>query len=239
MNSLSVLNTQNIAASNNLAVEQQSATERASEDAEKQKTDFLKLLLTQLENQNPLDPMDTDEWAAQLTRFSILEQGIETNANLSVTNDLLTKNSNNTTLSYIGDEVEVATTTTSSQNGQAKWSYTIEGRADDVTLTVLDKNGSVVHTEDGSISVGVHGFTLDTSALGLEEGAPLELVIAARDANDEALKSKITSSATVDGVWTNDTNTYLTSGAVSFRIEDILKVTELGDDETQMAAGEP
>ncbi len=227
MDSLSVLNTQNIAASNNVGVSQQTATERASEDAEKQKTDFLKLLLTQLENQNPLDPMDTDEWAAQLTRFSILEQGITTNANLTVTNDLLTKNSNNTTLSYIGEEVEVSSNTTPSQSGAAKWSYSINGTAADVKLTVLDKNGTIVHTQDGLISAGVHDFTLDTSTLGLSEGEPLELVIAARDASDKVLKNNVTSNASIDGVWTNDTSTYLTAGAVSYRIEDILKVAKL------------
>ena len=227
MDSLSVLNTQNIAASNNTEVSQQSASDRASENAEKQKTDFLRLLLTQLENQNPLDPMDTDEWAAQLTRFSILEQGIQTNANLTVTNDLLTKNSNNTTLSYIGEEIEASSNTSPSQNGAAKWSYSINGTATDVKLVVLDKNGTKIHEANGSISAGVHDFTFDTSALGLSEGEPLELVIAARDTNNKVLQSKVTSSANIDGVWTNDTSTYLTAGAVSYRIEDILKVAKL------------
>lgn len=226
MSSLSVLNTaSSIAASNQTTnVEQKTASEKAAADAEKKKTDFLKLLLTQLENQNPLDPMDTDEWTAQLTRYSILEQGIETNANLEVTNDLLTKNSNNTTLSYIGEEVETSSNTAPSQDGAAKWSYSIDGTARDVTLTVLDSNGNIISVEDGDISAGVHDYALDTASLGVEEGEPLELVIAARDAEEEALDSNVTATAKVDGVWTNDTSTFLTSGGVSYRIEDILKV---------------
>lgn len=233
MNSLSVLNTQNIAASNQTEVESKSASDKAAEDAEKQKTDFLQLLLTQLENQNPMDPMDTDEWAAQLTRYSILEQGIQTNANLEVTNDYLKKNSNNTTLSYIGEKVEVSSNTAPVQkSGMAEWSYTIKGTADDVILTVLDENGNKIHEEDGSTFAGVHDFALDTTALGIESGAPVELVIAARDADGETLKSKITSNATVDGVWTDEVNTYLTSGGVSFRREDILKITELDNNTT-------
>lgn len=239
MNSLSVLNTQNIAASNKTEVDSKSASEAAAERAEEEKTDFLQLLLTQLENQNPLDPMDTDEWTAQLTRYSILEQGIETNANLEVTNDYLKKNSNNTTLSYIGEKVEVSSNTAPVQDNQAQWSYAINGAANEVTLTVLDEDGNRIHEEEGSISAGVHDFTLDTTALGIENGAPVELVIAARDANGEKLESKITSSATVDGVWTDDVSTYLTSGGVSFRREDILKITELDNNVTSTPTQTP
>ena len=93
MSVISALNTQTLASSNQVEVETKSAQEIATEDAEQQQADFLALLLTQLEVQNPLDPMDTDEFSAQLTRYSILEQGIETNANLTVTNDYL-KSSN-------------------------------------------------------------------------------------------------------------------------------------------------
>lgn len=227
MDSLSVLNTQNIALSNNTQVETQSAEEIAAEDAERQKTEFLQLLLTQLENQNPLDPLDTDEWTAQLTRYSILEQGIETNSKLEVTNDYLKSNAINTTLTYIGEEVEVSSNTAPVQSGEAKWSYVVNGNADDVTLTILNEDGDVIHEEEGSSFAGVHDFTLDAATLGLSDGVPVELVVAARDENGGALSSRVTSNAVVDGVWTDETNTYLTAGSVSFRRDDILKISEL------------
>lgn len=227
MDSLSVLNTQNIALSNNTQVESKSKEELAAEDAEQQKTEFLLLLLTQLENQNPLDPLDTDEFTAQLTRYSILEQGIETNAKLETANDYLKANALNTTLGYIGEEVEVSSNTAPVQDGVAKWSYTINGDADEVVLVVLDEDGELIHEEDGNTFAGVHDFTFDAAALGLEDGESVELLIAALDADKKTLDGRITSTATIDGVWTDETNTYLTSGSVSYRKDDILKVNEL------------
>lgn len=229
MQGVSALNLQNIAPSNNVEIETQTAEERAAEDAEKQKTEFLTLLLTQLENQNPLDPLDTDEWTAQLTRYSILEQGIDTNAKLAVTNEYLQTNANNTSLSYIGEEVEVSTNLAPLQNGEASWSYTVDGDAESVTITVLDENDVVIYEEEGSTLPGTHDFTLNTIQEGLDvaEGAPLELVIATRDENGARVPVRSTSYAVVDGIWTDADNTYLTAGNVSFRREDILKINDL------------
>jgi flagellar basal-body rod modification protein FlgD len=52
-------------------------------------TDFLKLMMTQLENQNPLDPSDPDEYTAQLATYSQLEQQINTNDTLTTMSDTL------------------------------------------------------------------------------------------------------------------------------------------------------
>jgi flagellar basal-body rod modification protein FlgD len=59
-------------------------TEIAS--ASKQKMDFMTLLVTQLQNQNPLEPMDNQQMAAQLAQISQLELTEETNANLGTLN---------------------------------------------------------------------------------------------------------------------------------------------------------
>ncbi|MGB0719128.1 MAG: flagellar hook assembly protein FlgD [Bdellovibrionales bacterium] len=233
MTGLSALSTQNIALTNDTSVETRSTAEIAAEDAEEQKADFLELLLTQLENQNPLDPLDTDQWTAQLTRYSILEQSIETNQKLEVANSLHETNANNTSLSYIGEEIEVSTNTAPVQDGVAQWSYSIDGLADDVSLVVLDESGNVVEEVDGSITAGVHDFTLDAASLGLSDGAALELVIAARDSDGEAMDSRVSAHAVVDGVWTDTQNTYLTAGGVSFRREDILKVAELNQNQSE------
>jgi hypothetical protein len=83
MDIFSALQTQQIVPSANSADNGQTTADVARERAEEQRVNFLNILLTQLANQNPLDPMDTDEFASQLTRFSILEQGIVTNENLT------------------------------------------------------------------------------------------------------------------------------------------------------------
>jgi flagellar basal-body rod modification protein FlgD len=227
MSLFSSLQPQQIIPSANPVNNGQSAAEAARERAEEQQADFLSLLLTQLAAQNPLDPMDTDEFSAQLTRYSILEQGIETNENLSVTNDLLSQNAAAASFSYIGKDVEIETNMNSVQNGEATWSYVVEGDADNVILTVTDQSGARLGEFDGSIEKGVQSFTFDASDTTLEEGAPVFLSIRATEGVDEnKLNARSTATLKVDGVWTNQDESFLTAGELSFRTSDILKIVD-------------
>lgn len=203
-----------------------SAAEAAREEAETQQADFLGILLTQLQNQNPLDPMNTDEFAAQLTRFSILEQGIETNENLTITNDLLQTSATASAFTYIGKEVEIETNMNVVQDNQASWSYLVEGDASDVKLTVTDESGRRLGEFDGSIAVGIQNFTLDTSTFDVAEGDTLFLSINPTNSNGDNLNSRSTSRIKVDGVWSDTQESFLTAGGLSFRQSDVLKVID-------------
>ncbi len=198
--------------------------ERAAQQAEEQQQDFLQLLLTQITNQNPLDPMDTTEFTAQVTRYSQLEQQLFTNEKLTVTNDLLRSSSDAASFTYIGQDVEVGTDIGVAQNGEARWSYSVEGLAEDVSITVLDDNGAVVYQGSGLTSVGAHSLTLDTADLGIEEGSILYLAVAARDKDGGAVETRTSSFAKVDGLWSDGSETFLTAGEVSFRTSDVLKI---------------
>jgi len=227
MELFSTLQTQTIIPSTNSATQDKTAEDIARENAEQQQIDFLNLLLTQLANQNPLDPMDTDEFSAQLTRYSILEQGIETNERLSVTNDLLGQTATTSSFSYIGKDVEIETNMNAVSDNQASWTYLIDGNADDVKLTVTDDNGRRLGEFDGSVEPGAQTFTLDTSSYNVEEGQILYLSVnATQGVDNDNLNSRTTSIIEVDGVWSDGEQNYLTAGELSFRSSDILKVVE-------------
>lgn len=231
MNIFSALDTQNIIASNKVASEAMSSAEKAREDAEKEKIDFLNLLLTQLENQNPLDPMDTDEWTAQLTRYSILEQGIETNANLAITNEFLKGNSTSAALSYIGKEVELETNTGVVQNGEANWAYLVEGDPSEVFLTVATQDGTRLAEIEGSIANGVQPVSFNAADFGLSDGQPLYLSVNATDRDGNKLNSTVSSMVKVDGAWSDEDDTFLTAGEVSFRTSDVRKIADRQEDD--------
>jgi flagellar basal-body rod modification protein FlgD len=203
-----------------------SASEEAAAKAEKEKVDFLNLLLTQLENQNPLDPLDTKDFTAQLTRYSILEQGIETNEQLSITNDTLKTSATANSFSYIGKAVELETNANAVSNGEATWSYLIEGSPTDVKLTISDESGTRIAEVDGNIATGVQSFTLDASTYNLQNGQQIYLSVNAKGQNDTSLNTRTTSTVVVDGVWSNQNESYLTSGDISFRQSDVLKLVE-------------
>jgi flagellar basal-body rod modification protein FlgD len=239
MNIYSALGDPTILPSANSGNVSKTPEEIARENAQKEKVDFLNLLLTQLQNQNPLDPLDTKDFTAQLTRYSILEQGIETNEKLSVTNDLLKSTATSGTFSYIGKNVEVETNTATVHNGKAEWSYLVEGDASDVTLTVTDANGNRLGEVDGSIEKGVQSAVIDAASFGLVDGQKLFLSIRATDSNDAKLNTRTTATLRVDGVWSDGNQNYLTAGEVSFRTSDILRLVEPNDEQPQEPETQP
>ena len=77
-------------------------TPKASGSSELGKDDFLNLLVTQLKNQDPLEPMKNEEFIAQLAQFSTLEQTIAMNQ--SITNLLSLQTLSNAS-SFIGHNI--------------------------------------------------------------------------------------------------------------------------------------
>lgn len=123
---------------------------------------FLTLLTTQLKNQDPLNPMDSNEFTNQLVNFSGVEQQIRTNQTLD---NLLTLNTLNMTtlgLGFIGLNVRT-TGNTMSFDGTSPLSitYTLEGEADANNIHIIDKDGATVLTMRGELSPGKHDFTWD------------------------------------------------------------------------------
>jgi flagellar basal-body rod modification protein FlgD len=121
---------------------------------------FLQLLTTQLKNQNPLDPLDTNAFTQQLVQFSSVEQQLKTNEFLSA---LVQANANSVqtnAVNYIGKTVSAEGVRSELVNGKAVWNFSLEDAAD-TTVTIKDKSGNVVYTEQGELQAGVGQFTWD------------------------------------------------------------------------------
>jgi flagellar basal-body rod modification protein FlgD len=237
MDVLSVLNNQTVIQSTGIDTSAQTDAEIAAADAEQQKVDFLELLLTQLQNQNPLDPMDTDEWTAQLTRYSQLEQQISTNEKLTVTNSLLADGATSSAFGFIGQGVEINSNIGVVQDGEASWTYEVQGQSDEVVISITDGDGNVIRTEDGSTVMGVHAFTLDANdidELGLTAGQQLTMNVAAK-LKGSSVNTETTSHVEVDGVWSDQKESFLTAGEISFRMTDVLKVQKPYTEEATVA----
>jgi flagellar basal-body rod modification protein FlgD len=73
------------------------------------KDDFLRLLVTQLENQDPTSPLDDKEFISQMAQFSTLEQMTQMNTTLA---NLIVNNKINLSYSLLGRQVEVLDSTT-------------------------------------------------------------------------------------------------------------------------------
>src|SRR3954463_16122261 len=96
---------------------------------------FLKLLTTQLKNQNPLDPLDTNQFTQQLVQFSQVEQQMKQNDQLATLIGIEKAAQSTTALAFVGSTVAVDGQTAKLTNGRANWSLTVPKPAS-ATITI-------------------------------------------------------------------------------------------------------
>jgi flagellar basal-body rod modification protein FlgD len=121
---------------------------------------FLQLLTTQLKNQNPLDPLDTNQFTQQLVEFSGVEQQLKTNDFLSSLVQANANTTNSNAVNYIGKTVTASGVRSELVNNKAQWNFTIADAAN-VTVNIKDANGNTVYTEQGAMHAGSGTFTWD------------------------------------------------------------------------------
>jgi flagellar basal-body rod modification protein FlgD len=173
---------------------------------------FLSLLTTQLKNQDPLSPMDANQFTQQIVQMTGVEQQL-------LTNDLLQKLVSNTAggldtaLGLIGKQVRAVTTDAALTGGKAEWVYKLNSDAADVKVEVLDSRGQVVSaTALSDVKAGDHDFTWNgKNALGqtLPDGT-YTLRVSAKSATGETVDGSIFIEGVVSGVEQVDGQTMLT-----------------------------
>lgn len=126
------------------------------------KDTFLKLLTTQLQHQDPLNPMDNTQFIAQLSQFSSLEQLTNANDNLQGLAVGMSSVGNATMVNLIGKEVKAYGNGFHFDKGTEVLNYNTAASAESVNLSIYDGNGNVVFTKSmGAQDAGDHTFTWD------------------------------------------------------------------------------
>lgn len=171
---------------------------------------FLKLLTTQMTNQDPLDPMDTSEYTAQLVQYSQVEQSIQqTGALGNILNQLLSQQMAQAS-NYIGREARFDSAVAGLGDGPARWTYYVDGTPASVTATVKDTLGNKVATvtldPDGQGSYEWDGTLADGTKA---PAGAYALSIEAVDASGAAMETTINSVGVVDDVVTDGTGIML------------------------------
>lgn len=109
-------------------------------------TEFLKLLLTQLQNQDPLKPVDNKDFVVQMAQFSALAQMGEINQNVA---DLLSFQSSNQAVALLGKRVDVRSADGSSRSGTVR---NIDFSAGEPALTVEISTGVNINATMGQVT---------------------------------------------------------------------------------------
>lgn len=188
---------------------------------------FLTLLTTQLKNQDPLSPMDSNQFTQQLVQFSQVEQSIKANDSLSKLVSMQATNQMVSAMPLVGRQVDYTGDTAALAGGKAQWSYTTPAGAAKVMLSVTDSNGKQVYAAEGQITAGKHDFTWDgTSTLGtpLPDGA-YTLTVAVAKSDNTLTTAGVTATGKVSGVLLKDGAAQLDmGGGVTFGLDKVLAV---------------
>ena len=123
---------------------------------------FLRLLTTQLQNQDPLAPMDANAFTSQLVEFASVEQAIQTNDKLGQLSRLLRASGTTSAMGMLGREVTAATDRIGlPPRGDVSIRYRLAEPAARVAVTVLDERGRAVRTLSGAIASGEQAVRWD------------------------------------------------------------------------------
>ena len=120
-------------------------------------TTFLQLLTTQLKNQDPLSPMDTNQFTQQLVEFAGVEQQMKTNDTLSTLVSLQQAAQTSQSLSLVGATVVVNGKTAQLANGQATWALNASQPAT-ANITITAPSGQTVYSGTGAINSGTQTY---------------------------------------------------------------------------------
>lgn len=169
------------------------------------KEDFLKLLVTQLANQDPLNPTDSTEFVAQLAQFSSLEQLANMREGVETLAIVQTAGTSAQMVSFIGKTVKVSDQTLAWTAGQESGTvdFTLDGEAKECKVFIKDSSGKTVKTIDvGAATAGTHAITVDgkdDQGNALAEGN-YTFEVSAKDAQGAEVGYSTTSTGVVTGV---------------------------------------
>lgn len=177
---------------------------------------FLSLLTTQLKNQSPLDPLNTNEFTQQLVQFASVEQQLQANESLTA---LLASTRTATIVGatgLVGAKVTADGAVSKLSGGAANWRMQAPRAVSGATLTVTDSSGNVVYAEKRNLAAGAQSFAWNgrTSAGAAAPDGEYTLKITAADASGQTVAVKTELEGTVEKVDLTGTEPTISIGSI-------------------------
>jgi len=187
---------------------------------------FLRILTTQIQNQDPLDPLDAAEYTSQLVQYSNVEQAIKQNQNLENIMATLQANAGMSYVSYIGNEVTADASTTTLSGSKASWSYDV---AEDATGTfeIRNSSGAIVYSGEVELDAGEGTFNWNGQTNSGQQAISGLYTISfnVKDASSRPETVKTTVSGIVDSVDWSSGEAVLKVGGQEFPVSSVVSVS--------------
>jgi flagellar basal-body rod modification protein FlgD len=185
---------------------------------------FLKLLTTQLQNQDPMSPMDSAQFTNQLVQYSQVEQQIGQNDKLEKLVNLQTSNQTQASLGFIGLDVEATGSAFTYDGSPAKMSYTLPEASTSTTIQIKNDKGVIVRTMDGGRTTGRQEVTWDgkkTDGTAAPAG-DYSLSVVAPNAAGKLVTATSSVFGRVSGIEAGNGNTTLMMGNTPVKMENVI-----------------
>jgi flagellar basal-body rod modification protein FlgD len=186
---------------------------------------FLTLLTTQLKNQNPMDPLDTNQFTQQLVQFAQVEQQMKQNDQLTTLISIEKSAQATTALAYVGQTVAVDGSTAALSNKQATWSLN-SPKPSSATVTVKDANGQTAYTATYSLNSGANNFVWDGVGNDGKQwpDGNYTLSVTAKDSNQQAVSVTSEVQGTVDSIDVTQTPPMMSIGGQNYALDKIKRI---------------
>lgn len=187
---------------------------------------FLSLLVTQLQHQDPLDPLDANEFTSQLVQFASVEQQIQQNANLEKMLNVQENSQVATMVNYLGKVIETKGQEFNMLNNQAMFTYTLDQGVRENIITISDASGKTMFTAKGSLEKGQHTVVWDglkNDGTQAADGA-YTVTVSAKDADSNLVDVQHTVFGLVTGTGIENGNVSLNMGSVKTDMTNVLSV---------------
>lgn len=193
---------------------------------------FLVLLTTQLKNQDPIEPMDTNEFTNQLVQFASVEQAIDTNSNLEKLLELQNGTQINNAVNYIGKFVRAEGNSGRLVDGVAAFTYDLKGNATTAEITITNDLGVVVFNGAGTTNLGSNDVLWDGTSSVTGTTVPdgtYHIAVNAKNANGDKVEAKTFTTGFVTSVNLEDGETKLAIGKIELTLDKVLSVRDASD----------
>jgi flagellar basal-body rod modification protein FlgD len=207
----------------------QAANSSASQQLAGNFDEFLQLLTTQLQNQNPLDPLDTNQFTQQLVEFAGVEQQINMNTNLQTLISMQQTSEATSALQLVGSTVTVGgqTATLSNATGSsAIWNLTAASPAT-ANLTITNSSGQTAFTGTMALNAGSQSFSwngMGSNGQTWPDGT-YNLTVTATGANGQTVNVSSQVQGVVSAVNTNVNPPTLTVGGQTVQISQVSSIS--------------
>ena len=186
---------------------------------------FLQLLTTQLKNQSPLDPLDTNQFTQQLVQFAQVEQQMRQNEQLATIVSLEKAAQSSYALGFVGATVAVDGATARLADNKAAWSFAVEKPAA-ATINIKNATGQTVYTGNFTMQAGLQNFAWDGRN---NNGAQMPagnytIQVVAKDAAGQPVAVSTEVQVIVDSVDLTKSPAELSMNGQSFTLDKIKRV---------------